>query len=114
MSEHDSDRSNATRNRERNTNDTMAGVSHTNPYTGETAGHLFSRGPIVATDGGEPAATDPNGNGERTSADAEPTSKTMKDVEHTPPHDADDANDVFERGGEHEYGSEYPDVEAEE
>ncbi|WP_394295213.1 hypothetical protein [Halobiforma nitratireducens] len=99
----------------------MGDISHTNPYTGETAGNLFNRGPIVATDGGEPAATDPNGNGngngnananrtqERTTTDTEPTSKTMKDIEHTPPHDADDANDVFERGGEHD-----PSVEAEE
>jgi len=72
------------------TTDTMADISHTNPYTGETAGQLFSRGPIVAADGGEPAATDDTG---RTA-----TTQTMADVDHTPPRDAEDANRVFERG----------------
>ena len=74
------------------TTDTMADVSHTNPYTGETAGQLFSRGPIVAADGGEPASTDDTG---RTATNS---TRTMADVDHTPPHDADDANRVFERG----------------
>ena len=74
------------------TTDTMADVSHTNPYTGETAGRLFSRGPTVAADGGEPAATDDTGH-----TATKPT-RTMADVDHTPPHDADDANRVFERG----------------
>lgn len=77
-----------------NTTDTpdrsMHNVSHTNPYTGETVGQLFSRGPTVVTDGGERAATDPD------------NVNTMEDVDHTPPHDADDANDVFERGSEHD------------
>ncbi|RQH01339.1 hypothetical protein [Natrarchaeobius oligotrophus] len=76
---------------------TMADVSHTNPYTGRTAGHLFSRGPIVAADGGEPERTPA-----RRSADADRTddesNRTMASVDHTPPHDADDANRVFERG----------------
>ncbi len=72
------------------TTDTMADISHTNPYTGETAGQLFSRGPIVAADGGEPAATDDAAHTNQT--------RTMADVDHTPPHDADDANRVFERG----------------
>ncbi|WP_049927723.1 hypothetical protein [Halopiger goleimassiliensis] len=75
------------------TTDTMADVSHTHPYTGETAGRLFSRGPTVAADGGTPA-------GERAATDAEEPDeeRTMADVDHTPPHDADDANRVFERG----------------
>ncbi|SDJ46905.1 hypothetical protein [Natronorubrum texcoconense] len=81
--------------RQNENTDTMADVSHKNPYTGETAGRLFSRGPTVVTDGGtdgeEPSATDPNGR-----TDEEP--ETMADVEHTPPQDADDANRVFERG----------------
>ncbi|MDQ2051576.1 hypothetical protein RBH26_13930 [Natronolimnohabitans sp. A-GB9] len=84
------------------TTDTMADVSHTNPYTGETAGRLFRRGPTVAADGGqrraeggEAAAADSNG---RT---AERPTETMADVDHTPPHDADDANRVFERGRDH-------------
>ena len=74
------------------TTDTMADVSHTNPNTGETAGRLFSRGPIVAADGGEAEA---DGNG-RTD-----TKRTMRDVDHTPPKQAADANRVFERGTEH-------------
>ncbi|WP_247002189.1 hypothetical protein [Halosolutus gelatinilyticus] len=98
---------------ETDTTDTMAGVSHTNPYTGETAGRLFSRGPTVVTDGGErsnasrsssergsdagepvgqPAATDPDGRTDPESNDS------MRDVDHTPPKGADDANRVFERG----------------
>ncbi|OAQ54725.1 hypothetical protein HTG_03950 [Natrinema mahii] len=76
--------------------DTIAEISHTNPYTGETAGRLFSRGPIVATDGGTPDATEPTDADEadeRTDAN-----ETMRDVDHTPPGDAADANRVFERG----------------
>ncbi|ADB61639.1 hypothetical protein Htur_2766 [Haloterrigena turkmenica DSM 5511] len=76
------------------TTDTMADVSHANPYTGETVGRLFSRGPTVATDGGRDATEST----ERT--DDEPTD-TMADVDHTPPQDAEDANRVFERGRKH-------------
>ncbi|WP_254531259.1 hypothetical protein [Natrinema gelatinilyticum] len=76
-------------------NETMADVSHTNPYTGEVAGQLFSRGPTVAADGGMP----------ETEADAVEGSTdaklTMRDVDHTPPNSADDANRVFERGTEY-------------
>ena len=79
--------------------DSMRTVSHTNPYTGETVGRLFSRGPTVVADGGRrggadenPAATDPQ-------SDAD---DTMKQVDHTPPEGADDANEVFERGNEHD------------
>ena len=75
------------------TTDTMADVSHTHPYTGETAGRLFNRGPTVAADGGK---TEADGNG-RTD-----TNRTMRDVDHTPPKAADDANRVFERGTEHD------------
>ncbi|SDR36519.1 hypothetical protein [Natronobacterium texcoconense] len=74
--------------------DAMGEVSHTNPYTGRTVGQLFSRGPTPVTDGGE--TTDAERNGRSNG------NETMEDVEHTPPHDADDANDVFERGREHE------------
>ena len=89
-----------------NETDTMADVSHTNPYTGETAGRLFSRGPTVVADGGtdeaeadaERAATDSNGNGR--TADEPTNADTMADVDHTPLQDADDANRVFERGRE--------------
>ncbi|MFP8951519.1 hypothetical protein ACLI4Z_00915 [Natrialbaceae archaeon A-arb3/5] len=70
---------------------TMDAVSHTNPYTGETAGRLFSRGSTVVADGGHSAATDSIG------ADEE-SSRTMTGVDHTPPTDTDDINRVFERG----------------
>ncbi|NKE34781.1 hypothetical protein GWG54_02925 [Natronococcus sp. JC468] len=89
-------------NRTNDTNaddDSMRAVNHTNPYTGETAGRLFSRGPTVVADGGRrngddenPAATDPRSESDR----------TMKRVDHTPPQGTDDANDVFERGNEHD------------
>ncbi|GAB3029050.1 hypothetical protein [Natronobiforma cellulositropha] len=75
---------------------TMKDVSHTNPYTGESAGHLFSRGPVVAADGGHEEA-----DGTRQ------TEQTMKDVSHTPPYGSSEANRVFERGGrEHGRGDE--------
>ena len=64
----------------------MDEISHANPYTGETAGQLFSRGPIVVADGGEANTVD------------DTQSSTMKDVSHTPPHGAEGANAVFERG----------------
>ncbi|MGQ3719724.1 hypothetical protein [Natrialba aegyptia] len=89
---------NRKRNRERNRADTkaMGEVSHTNPYTGETAGRLFNRGPIVAADGGRPAATDPESRSRRSSTGD--STETMRDISHTPPNDSDDANRVFERG----------------
>ncbi|MDG5758924.1 hypothetical protein QA600_06170 [Natronococcus sp. A-GB1] len=77
--------------------DSMRAVSHTNPYTGETAGRLFSRGPTVVADGGRR-----NGAGDENPAATDPSADdTMKRVDHTPPEGADDANDVFERGNEH-------------
>ncbi|WP_226038860.1 hypothetical protein [Natrinema sp. DC36] len=79
-----------------NTTDTLGEISHTNPYTGETAGRLFSRGPIVAADGGTSETTEADGADESTD-----TNGTMSDVDHTPPKRADDANRVFERGTEH-------------
>ncbi|USZ73445.1 hypothetical protein NGM15_00080 [Natronosalvus halobius] len=82
----------------------MDDVSHTNPYTGESTGHLFSRGPIVAADGGEANAVPDDRVDERddrVSSDPADGGREdrMKDVSHTPPRDADDANAVFERGG---------------
>ncbi|MGM0591608.1 MAG: hypothetical protein ACQETI_08285 [Halobacteriota archaeon] len=58
---------------------TMADVAHTHPYTGETFGQVYRRGPVVADGGEEPA---------------------MVDVDHTPPH-GDGTNDVWARGDEH-------------
>jgi len=62
---------------------TMAEISHANPYTGETLGEAFVRGPTVAADGGRREADDAG---------------TMAEIDHTPPEGADDANGVFERG----------------
>jgi hypothetical protein len=70
------------------TNDDMQSVSHTHPYTGETFGTVYRRGPAVADGGESPSRRD------TTPADE------MKDVDHTPPH-GDGANDVWERGSEH-------------
>ena len=70
----------------------MAGVSHTNPMTGETFGdsQVFERGKVAVVDGGE--------------ADAEPADEEdeepMGDVDHTPRHDAPDAAQVYDRGVE--------------
>ncbi|ELY95638.1 hypothetical protein [Natrialba taiwanensis] len=90
------DRSKRNRPQNRTVNQELGEVSHTNPYTGETAGRLFSRGPTVVTDGGEPAATDPESRSRTGSGDD--SMDTMRDVSHTPPNDSDDANRVFERG----------------
>ena len=77
----------------------MKDVSHTNPYTGETVGQLFSRGPIVVADGGRATAVPSNDDDGDENETNERAGDKMKDVSHTPPHDADDANRVFERGG---------------
>ncbi|MCU4753183.1 hypothetical protein OB919_14555 [Halobacteria archaeon AArc-curdl1] len=74
--------------------DTLGTISHSNPLTGETAGHLFNRGPIVVADGGKANAVEKS-----TTADDGTDAETMEEVSHTPPRDADDANGVFERGG---------------
>jgi len=88
----------------------MVDVSHTNPFTGETFGGAFHRGPPVA-DGGEPHAiesTDPpadaddalvDAGGSRTeaaSADAPDGGETMAEIDHTPPNA--DVNEVWSRG----------------
>nr|WP_266077438.1 hypothetical protein [Haladaptatus caseinilyticus] len=56
-------------------------MSHTNPHTSRRAPDFFARGPRVMSDGGR-------------------EKRTMADVDHTPPHEAPDANRVFERGNE--------------
>ena len=83
---------------------TMREISHRNPFTGETAGHFLVRGPIVRTDGGEETRpTDESAADSREEHDGDDESdehaRKMKNVDHTPPKDAADANRVFERGG---------------
>jgi hypothetical protein len=70
---------------------TLADVSHTNPHTGRTFGgnFTFARGGAVAADGGNPD-----------DVPEDDEEETLKDVEHTPPNESDDANRVFERGEE--------------
>ena len=94
--------------RNESTPSTMGEISHRNPFTGETAGHFLVRGPIVRTDGGE-ETSDSTDAIDETAADSggDPDGDTetdehapkMRDVDHTPPKDAADANRVFERGG---------------
>ena len=93
-----------TRSNQQTTSDqTMGNVSHTNPYTGETVGRLFSRGPTVVTDGGERVSSESRSDGNPAATDPQHSSdETMKTVDHTPPHGAEDANDVFERGREYD------------
>ncbi|WP_101297563.1 hypothetical protein [Halegenticoccus soli] len=61
----------------------MRDVTHTHPYTGETFGAVFQRGPAVADGGESPARS---------------RGETMEDVDHTPPH-GESANRVWARGG---------------
>lgn len=85
--------------------ETMGEISHTHPYTGETFGGVYRRGPAIA-DGGEssPVRTGPI-------ADATPESDTdadkkrernadrdarMRDVDHE---SSATANEVWARGG---------------
>ena len=86
----------------------MREVSHTHPYTDRGAiNRPFERGPVVAADGGRREAYDEDEKeAERAADDAArdedgPITK-MKDVDHTPPRDAESANRVFERGGTEE------------
>ena len=71
---------------------TLGEINHTNPYTGEVFGETqtYSRGSLIAADGGEPNAVDVN--------DVASTDETLEDVSHTPPHDNDGTQAVYERG----------------
>ncbi|WP_435347023.1 hypothetical protein [Haloarchaeobius sp. HRN-SO-5] len=80
----------------------MAAVSHTNPYTGESMGQVFEHGVTVVADGGR----DPTRDGRRATdstgdSDHDPSrgQDQMADVSHTAP-STEDANRVFHRGGE--------------
>jgi hypothetical protein len=87
---------------------TLADCDHTHPRTGESFGDamVYRRGPTVAADGGEAGAGAPaDADGEvreDAEADEEREGEELADVDHTPPRDAEDANRVHERGGEHE------------
>ena len=70
---------------------TMKQVSHTHPFTGETFGSVYRRGPLLA-DGGQ---TVPVRTGEQTEPHEE--QPRMRDIDHTPRHDAE-TNRVWYRG----------------
>lgn len=72
------------------TKETLGEISHTNPYTGEVFGETqtYTRGAVLAADGGEADAIDTT-----TSAP-----ETLGDVSHTPPNGSDSAQRVYERG----------------
>ncbi|WP_232702735.1 hypothetical protein [Halobacterium wangiae] len=81
------------------TEKTMRSVSQRNPSDpANVFGRVFRRGPTVATDGGErEGAEDAD---EETDEERSPAEQKMKDVDQTPPNEADDVNRVWERGGE--------------
>ncbi|MFW5939962.1 MAG: hypothetical protein ACOCQU_05900 [Halolamina sp.] len=76
----------------------MAGVSHTNPATGESFGdsQVFHRGKVAMVDGGEPgerrSETDDDG------TDSNHEDEPMGDVDHTPREGAPSSNTVYTRG----------------
>jgi hypothetical protein len=63
----------------------MGEIDHTNPYTDEPFVRTYRRGQVVAADGGERDAADPQ-------------EETMEDVAHDSPNEG--ANRTFERGNE--------------
>jgi len=72
----------------------MREVSHTHPFTGETFGAVYRRGPALA-DGG---SADRREGDEDCPEGVDPaTGECLGDVDHTPPH-GDTPNDVWERG----------------
>ncbi len=82
---------------------TMADVSHRNPYTGDTMGAVFRRGPAVAdggvADGSVPDAADAADSdaADAGAGDAAADATAMRDIDHTPRND--DVNAVWARGG---------------
>jgi hypothetical protein len=89
------------------TDETMRDVAHTHPYTGETFGAAFRRGPPV-TDGGR--SRDPDAAADvDPESDAGPTAgatdaASMADVDHTPVH-GDGARGVWDRGADEATGA---------
>lgn len=70
---------------------TMGDVSHTHPYTGETFGGIYRRGPAIADGGERPSAT----------ASAGEQTQTMRDVNHVAP-DGEGVARVWKRGAPEE------------
>jgi hypothetical protein len=88
---------------------TLGEMNHTNPFTNEAFGatQTYDRGRTIAADGGETEADADESDAdadEETAADGgsepEPGSEELRDIEHTPPGDAEGTNGVYERGNE--------------
>lgn len=90
--------------RPRTARTTLGDVDHTHPTTGRSFGgtFTFARGGVIAADGGRPDVVPENGDEDdgAEAADEDDEPQTLKDVEHTPPNESEDANRVFERGEE--------------
>ena len=79
---------------------TMADVSHVHRYDPGASARVYSRGPTVVTDGGEPRENETRDEETEEDEQADGTSRRMKDVSHTPPTGDQEVNRVFERGAE--------------
>ena len=69
----------------------MADVNHTHPYTGETFGTVYRRGPAVADGGERGDASRDSGRASRDSGQ-----DTMADIDHESP--TEDVAGVWDRG----------------
>jgi hypothetical protein len=89
---------------------TLGELNHTNPFTGEAFGatQTYDRGHTVAADGGEAGGRPSDGDGEAgadasddaTADEEDDDPEELRDIEHTPPGDAEGTNAVYERGNE--------------
>jgi hypothetical protein len=86
---------------------TLGELDHTNPFTGKAFGatQTYDRGRTIAADGGtDPEREDADaaaGEAEADAdADADADREELRDIEHTPPGDAEGTNGVYERGNE--------------
>lgn len=78
---------------------TMGGVSHTNPETGESFGdsQVYTRGRVAIVDGGRAEAENQS---EEDKEAHENDEEPMGEIDHTPREGAPDTSEVYERGGE--------------
>ena len=85
---------------------TLGEIPHTNPHTGAAFGDTmtYDRGRTVAADGGERDPADAeaaDAEADDAEADADDADGTpLREIDHTPPAEADGANNVYQRGNE--------------
>lgn len=95
---------------------TLGELDHTNPFTGKAFGatQTYDRGRTIAADGGtdperedadaaagEAAEAEVEADADAdTDTDADADREELRDIEHTPPGDAEGTNGVYERGNE--------------